>query len=285
MFKGNDRTTSNLIDVGENGPSQKKQFHNTTLDDPSVFADFAEDDERDLFASDVGEEDEEHNLQGDHCSLAEEDLEENLGSAPGSCDGPQNVTQGKLDGDHRTHVERKAADCTIQDSLNAERERMVAAAGSELDAMGSIGTTVRENNDFLNVGEEANFLFGNENIQSSCVAKSRTESITPYKHREGNFGDQEITTYNENSKMDSKNKPDFMALVKEYVKGKGSYPQDDESDEETSFIKPCIEEGGEKGEVQFPGPEVQNSKNQGKEQGRQDKFAFLHFDLELIYMY
>ena len=265
--------------MGETGPSQKKQFQKTTLGDPSIFADFAEDDERDLFASDVGEEDEEHGLQTDHCSRAEEDLEEKQNSAPGSSDIAQSTAESILDRDYGIHVERKVTDCTIQDSLNAERERMVAIADNELDAMESKATAVLEDEDFLNVGEEANFLVGNEDIQSNCETRSRTESLTSYKRKEGNFDNQEVTIDDKNSKIDNKNKPDFMALVKECLKGKGNYPKEEESDEETSLIKPCIEKEDEEGEVQFLGPEVQNLNNQGKGQGPRGKFAFLYFVL------
>ena len=186
-------------------------------------------------------------------------------------------------------LDRDQAICSVEQSKHhtSEDTRIgggvvdVQIGGIALEAKSSKDGSKSENKD-KDIGENPHLTVKTTCIESNVQGESLVNSVVTYEHAEDTLDKQETIIDDENLKMKKKTVPDFMDLVKECVKRKGEYPDEDESDEDSLLMRPCFEGKNEEIQAQSSSSDVQNSvseKNQRNEKGSIIYFLFLGYYL------
>ena len=252
------------MDAKNNRAIQRNEFHNSTLANPDSFANYAEDDERDLFASDVEEEE---------CMQAEDFIQtkENLQDVKDARDTALSTDESTLclKGGMKDEVQdnstgEKAKYYGTQDIRTADEANIAAITDFKDSKVLAINMDIKQD-----VSERACLTIDGKHAPVQ-VERSTDSNATIYENNKSISITQGTKEDGENIEMDNKTVPDFMTLVKEYVNGKGNYRKEDESDEESSPMRPCFERREAEFEAQSSCSEVQdsvNTKNQIEKQG------------------
>ena len=266
-----------------NRAKQKNELHNSALANPDsspnyanyLLNNYAEEGERDLFASDVEED---CTQAGDFIQNKDspQDMKDARDTALSTNDGTRFLKEGTQDNVQDNSIGDQAEDCATHDTRTPGEAIVVAIADGKDSKDLARSVDIKQD-----VAERACLTIDNTHVQSNMQVEMSTESnATRYEHKKDSSETQETKKDGINIKGGNKIVPDFMTLVKECVKGKGNYRNEDESDEESSPMRPCFERRGAECEAQSSSSDGQdsvNTKNQIENQGRATELSLHNY--------